>query len=221
MFFRGGLLLYQGIKDSINRQIVKSISVCFPSLVWKQKCSQNNIWLTFDDGPFPDATHFILKILKAEQVKATFFLVGQQIEQYPDLFNQIIKDGHVIANHSYSHKNGWKSNNSTYLNDIEKCQKLMPENKIFRPPYGKISPLQISKLKTKYKIILWDVLSWDFLPNITPEKVKDNVLKNTTSGSIIVFHNNQKSLKKLIPILKETIQELKQKGFLFSTSWSQ
>ena len=212
-------LLFQWVKNLIALQILKSIRAFSPSLVWKKKCSQNNIWLTFDDGPFPDITPFILNILKTEQVKATFFLVGKQIKQYPDLFKQIITDGHIIANHSYSHKNGWLCDNATYLNDIEKCQKLMPENKIFRPPYGKISPLQIRKLKTQYKIILWDVLSWDFLQDITPEKVKDNVLKGTTSGSILVFHNNQKSFKNLKPILKETIQELKQKGFLFSTTW--
>ena len=124
-----------------------------------------------------------------------------------------------MANHSYLHKNGWLSNNSAYFNDIEKCQRLMPENKLFRPPYGKISPLQIRHLKKKYKIILWDVLSWDFSLNITPKKIKKNILENTTSGSILVCHNNQKSFKNLTPILKDTIQKLKQKGFVFSTTW--
>jgi peptidoglycan/xylan/chitin deacetylase (PgdA/CDA1 family) len=197
----------------------KFICAFFPSLVWRKENSQNKIWLTFDDGPSAEATPFILKTLKDEQVNATFFLVGEQIEQYPDLFNQIIAGGHIVANHSYLHKNGWLSNNSAYFNDIEKCQKLIPKNKLFRPPYGKISLMQIKRLKKKYKIILWDVLSWDFSSNITPKKVNKNVLENTVSGSIIVFHNNQKSFKNLKPILKETIQELKQKGFLFSTTW--
>lgn len=197
----------------------KFIRAFFPSLVWEKKNSQNNIWLTFDDGPSPKATPFILKTLRDEQVKATFFLVGKQIEQSPELFNKIIADGHVVANHSYSHKNGWLSNNLTYLNDIEKCQKFIPENKLFRPPYGKISLLQIRHLKKKYKIIFWDVLSWDFSLNITPKKVQKNVLENTISGSILVFHNNQKSLKNIKPILKDTIQKLKQKGFVFSTTW--
>ncbi|MEC9209271.1 MAG: polysaccharide deacetylase family protein [Bacteroidota bacterium] len=197
----------------------KFIRAFFPSLVWEKKNSQNNIWLTFDDGPSPKATPFILKTLRDEQVKATFFLVGKQIEQSPELFNKIIADGHIVANHSYSHKNGWLSNNLTYLNDIEKCQKFIPENKLFRPPYGKISLLQIRHLKKKYKIIFWDVLSWDFSLNITPKKVQKNVLENTISGSILVFHNNQKSLKNIKPILKDTIQELKQKGFVFSTTW--
>ncbi len=197
----------------------KFIRALFPSLVWKKENSQNNIWLTFDDGPSAEATPFILKTLKGEGVRATFFLVGQQIERHPELFNQIIEDGHIVANHSYSHKKGWTSANSTYLNDIEKCQNLMPENKLFRPPYGKISPFQIRRLKKKYQIILWDVLSWDFALKNNHKKVKENVLTNTVSGSIVVFHNNQKSFQNLTLILKDTINELKQKGFLFSTTW--
>ena len=200
-------------------KIPKFIQILFPSIIWRQKNYQNNIWLTFDDGPTPKVTPFILNTLKEENVKATFFLVGEQIERQPDLYSQIISDGHVIANHSYSHINSWKSNTLDYLNDIEKCQKLMPKNKLFRPPYGKISALQIRRLKKKYKIILWDVLSWDFSLSIAPKKVKKNVMKNTKQGSIIVFHNNQKSFRNLTSILKETIQELKQKGFLFSTTW--
>ena len=197
----------------------KFIQKLFPSITWRKENAQNNIWLTFDDGPHQESTPFILNVLKEEQVKATFFLVGEQMEKHPELLNQIISEGHIVANHSYSHKNGWLSNNSTYFNDIEKCQKLIPENKLFRPPYGKISPLQISHLKKNYKIILWDVLSWDFSLYNTPKKVKESVLKNTVSGSIILFHNNKKSFKNLQPILKETIQELKQKGFSFSTTW--
>ena len=200
-------------------KIPKFIQILFPSIIWRQKNYQNNIWLTFDDGPTPKVTPFILNTLKEEKVKATFFLVGEQIEQQPDLYNKIISDGHVIANHSYSHINSWKYNTVDYLNDIEKCQKLMPKNKLFRPPYGKISALQIRRLKKKYRIILWDVLSWDFSLSIAPNKVKKNVMKNTKQRSIIVFHNNQKSFRNLTSILKETIQELKQKGFLFSTTW--
>ena len=197
----------------------KLIQRLFPSLVCRKKNSQNNIWLTFDDGPCPKVTTFILKILKEEKVKATFFLVGKSIQKYPELFSEIIKEGHVVANHSYSHKNGWISNNSTYLHDVEMCQNFMPKNKLFRPPYGKISMLQIKELKKKYKIILWDVLSRDFDSNIGPGKVKNNVLFNTSTGSILVFHNNHKSLRNLKPILQATIRELKKRGMIFSTTW--
>ena len=197
----------------------KFIQKLFPSLIWRKEQENNNIWLTFDDGPSPETTSLILNILKEEKISATFFLIGEKIKKYPTLFQDIIDAGHVVANHSYSHTNGWLSNNLNYFNDIEECQKLMPKNKLFRPPYGKISPLQIRHLKKQYKIILWDVLSWDFSLNITPKKIKANVLKNTTSGSIIVFHNNQKSFKNLSSILQQIIQELKQKGFSFSSTW--
>ena len=191
----------------------------FPSLIWHKKNLTNSIWLTFDDGPSEEATPFILNVLKEENIKATFFLVGEQIEKNPLLIKKIMADGHKVANHSFSHKNGWMTKNSNYFDDIEKCQKLLPKNKLFRPPYGKLNPIQINYLKKKYKIILWDVLSWDFSLNITPKKIKRHVLKNTISGSILVFHNNNKSIKNLKPILKEIIQELKNKGFKFSTNW--
>ena len=196
----------------------KFIQSLFPSLVWRKESSEKNIWLTFDDGPTPEVTPFILSVLKEENIKATFFLVGEQIEKYPTLFQSIITDGHIVANHSYSHKNGWITCNKKYFTDIEKCQKLMPNNKLYRPPYGKITTAQISLLKEKYKIILWDVLSWDFSKKTTPKRVKQNVIRNTKEGSIIVFHNNHNSYKNL-GILKETLQELKKKGFEFSTSW--
>jgi len=197
----------------------KFIQALFPSLVWRKETLDNEIWLTFDDGPTPEVTPWILSILKKENVKATFFLVGQQIEEFPELVGAIIKDGHTIANHSYSHKNGWLTNKEKYLEDIDNCQELMPNNKLFRPPYGKITKAQIAVLKEKYKIILWDVLSYDFNQNTSPKKVQENIIQNTISGSIIVMHNNQMSFKNLEPTLEKIIQQLKAKGYNFSTTW--
>ena len=197
----------------------KFIQALFPSLVWRKETLDKEIWLTFDDGPTLEVTPWILSILKKENVKATFFLVGQQIEEFPELVGTIIKDGHTIANHSYSHKNGWLTNKEKYLEDIENCQVLIPNNKLFRPPYGKITKAQITALKGRYKIILWDVLSYDFKQNTSPKKVQENIIQNTTSGSIIVMHNNQMSFKNLEPILGKTIQQLKAKGYNFSTTW--
>jgi peptidoglycan/xylan/chitin deacetylase (PgdA/CDA1 family) len=197
----------------------KFIQVLFPSLVWRKETLDKEIWLTFDDGPNPEVTPWILSVLKKENVKATFFLVGRQIEEFPELVGSIIKGGHTIANHSYSHKNGWLTNKETYLEDIENCQALMPNNKLFRPPYGKITKAQITALKGRYKIILWDVLSYDFKQNTSSKKVQENIIQNTTSGSIIVMHNNLMSFKNLEPILEKTIQQLKAKGYNFSTTW--
>ena len=196
----------------------KFIRFFFPSLVCRKENSENNIWLTFDDGPTPKVTPYILQVLKQVKIKATFFLVGEQIEKFPNLVNDILSGGHLIANHSYSHKNGWLTSKEKYLKDIDRCQQLIPQNKLFRPPYGKITTAQISSLKGNYKIILWDVLSWDFSKKTIPRRVKKNVLKNTTNGSIIVFHNNHNSYKNLT-ILEETLQELKKRGFGFSISW--
>lgn len=197
----------------------KFIQALFPSLVWRKETLNKEIWLTFDDGPEPEVTPWILSVLKKENITATFFLVGEQIEEFPELVGAIIKEGHTIANHSYSHKNGWLCTKEKYIADIEKCQELMPNNKLYRPPYGKITKAQITLLKEKYKIILWDVLSWDFQQNTSPERVQGNILKNTKEGSIIVLHNNQKSHKNLFPILEDTIQKLKEKGFSFSATW--
>ena len=197
----------------------KFIQALFPSLVWRKETLNKEIWLTFDDGPEPEVTPWILSVLKKENITATFFLVGEKIEEFPELVGAIIKEGHTIANHSYSHKNGWLCTKEKYIADIEKCQELMPNNKLYRPPYGKITKAQITLLKEKYKIILWDVLSWDFQQNTSPERVQGNILKNTKEGSIIVLHNNQKSHKNLFPILEDTIQKLKEKGFSFSATW--
>jgi peptidoglycan/xylan/chitin deacetylase (PgdA/CDA1 family) len=199
--------------------IPKFIQALFPSLVWRKETLDKEIWLTFDDGPTPEVTPWILSILKKENVKATFFLVGQQIEEFPELVGAIIKDGHTIANHSYSHKNGWITNKEKYLEDIENCQALMPNNKLFRPPYGKVTKVQIAVLKEKYKIILWDVLSYDFKQNTSSKKVQENIIQNTTSGSIILMHNNLMSFKNVKPILEKTIQKLKAKGYNFSATW--
>ena len=197
----------------------KFIQALFPSLIWRKETKNKEVWLTFDDGPDPEVTPWILAVLKKENVKATFFLVGEQIEQYPKLVGDIINARHLIANHSYYHKNGWLTSKKKYIPDIEKCQELMPKNSLFRPPYGKITKAQIAVLKAKYKIILWDVLGWDFLQNTTPEKIKKNILNNTKAGSIIVLHNNQESFKNLQSILAETIKSLNEKGFSFSVTW--
>lgn len=197
----------------------KFLRKLFKSLIWERKNNQKEIWLTFDDGPHPKTTDFILKTLKEENIKATFFLVGEQIETFPDLYKRIKLEGHTIGNHTYSHLNGWITKNKIYFNDIEKCQKLMPENLLFRPPYGKLSFWQIKKLKKQFKLVLWDVLSGDYKKNITPFQVKKNILKHSESGSIIVMHNNKNSLAKIKPILKSTIRELKRKKFKFRSTW--
>ena len=168
-------------------RIPKFVQRIFPSIIWKNKTHTKQIWLTFDDGPEKNITEFILSVLKELDVKATFFLVGEQIIKFPELTKKILKDGHYIGNHSLSHINGFKVNNQKYLYDVEMGEKLVNEkkvelgverkDKIFRPPFGRIKPSQIKLLKTKYKIIMWDVFSWDFKKQISHQKLYNNDIK--------------------------------------------
>ena len=189
----------------------------YPSLIWKKK-GVKKIWLTFDDGPTPEVTEYILSVLKSEKILATFFLVGQDILNNQRIYQKIKADGHTIGNHTNSHLNGWKTCSKKYIQDIEKCQELMKENVLFRPPYGKMTSKQILNLKKKYKLILWDILSYDFKEK-NPTKLKSNVLNNVSDGSIVVFHNNTKSYKLLKETLRDIIVELKGMGYSFSSSW--
>ena len=201
----------------------------FPNIIWKKKTDEKKIWLTFDDGPEEEVTEFILKTLKKLNIKASFFLIGKNIQAFPELTKAIIKEGHIVGNHSFSHLNGFKSKNEEYIYDIELGQKLINEKlvemgitnkiKIFRPPYGRILPQQIKRLKENYKIVMWDIFSWDFKKNISPEKIYNNVIDNVVEGSILVFHNNKKSLNNLKLTLEDTLVKLKEKGFVFSTTW--
>ena len=210
-------------------KIPNFIQRVFPNIIWKKITDEKKIWLTFDDGPEKEVTEFILETLKKLNIKASFFLIGKNIQEFPELTKEIIKKGHIIGNHSFSHLNGFKSKNEEYIYDIELGQKLINEKlvemgitnkiKIFRPPFGRILPRQIKGLKETYKIVMWDVFSWDFKKNISPEKIYNNVIDNVVEGSILVFHNNKKSLNNLKLTLEDILVKLKEKGFVFSTTW--
>ena len=167
----------------------KILQKIFPSLIWKCITNEKKVWLTFDDGPTPKVTNFILKVLKKNNIKATFFCVGNKIEKHPDIIKKINNEGHVIGNHSYSHINGFKTSTKKYLKDISKCQELIPNTKIFRPPYGKITPMQIRKLKQDFKIIMWDVMAYDFSNRLTQEECLLNVTDNVENVSINILHD--------------------------------
>ena len=193
----------------------------FSNQVWDIPNPDNKIYLTFDDGPTPEITHWVLDILNKNQIKATFFCIGKNIEKYPAIFQKINDDGHVTGNHTFNHQNGWKTNTEDYLQNVALCTSAIKDqlptiNNLFRPPYGKIKKSQSKKLRELgYKIIMWDVLSADFDTTITPEKCLENVVKNTKSGSIIVFHDSTKAFKNLKYALPEAIEILKKRGFVF------
>ena len=190
----------------------------YPSLVWKKNTEQKKIWITFDDGPDEKATPFLVNLLGKFNIKATFFIIGSQAKKHPELVKLIINNGHKIGNHSFSHLSGYSTKNNIYLKDVEQAKKYI-DSDIFRPPYGKITPSQIKNLKKDFKIIMWDIMSWDFKENISSNKIFRNVMDNVESGSIILFHNNLKSYKNLKKSLELILEKLKEQEYQFSATW--
>ncbi len=186
-------------------QIAHSI---FPSLVWNIPNEDNKIFLTFDDGPDPEATPWVLDILAENNAKATFFCLGRQVEKHPALFERIKNEGHAVGNHSYSHLSGWTTINKKYFEDIARADEIIG-SKLFRPPYGRIRPSQLKFLKEQYKIVMWDILSGDFIEDYKPEIIINMLYKLMRSGSVIVFHDNAKVGKKDIAVLREVLKNRK------------
>ena len=196
------------------------IKLLFPKYVWAIPNGAKKVFLTFDDGPTPAITEWVLEQLRQYDSKATFFCIGNNIEKHPEIFKKIIAEGHAIGNHTFNHLNGWKTSTEEYIENTQRCQSeiLNPKSQIpnlFRPPYGKIKPSQSKRLqKLEYKIIMWDVLSYDFDKKITREKCLDNVLQHIESGSIIVFHDSNKAWNNLEYVLPKTLTFLKERGFI-------
>ncbi len=197
----------------------------FPNYIWDMPTNQKIIYLTFDDGPTPEITHWTLNALKKYNAKATFFCIGNNIKKLPDIFHDIVIDGHRIGNHTYNHLKGWKSKTTDYLKDIEITQKLIDSHisettqtmvNLFRPPYGRIKSKQARKLIDKgYKIVMWDVLAFDWDQNVSNKVCLKNVLEHTVSGSIIVFHDSVKASKNMQHVLPKVLEHYSDLGYVF------
>tara|TARA_R110002072_G_scaffold56314_1_gene145951 strand:+ start:782 stop:1411 length:630 start_codon:yes stop_codon:yes gene_type:complete len=185
----------------------------YPSLYWNVKTNEPAIFLTFDDGPTPGVTEWILEILKSYNAKATFFCIGKNVEMHPELYQQIVSEGHAVGNHTYQHLNGWKVSKNNYLEDVQKCAQLI-DSKIFRPPYGKISSQQIRVLKNEFKIVMWSVLSKDYDPRTSKEKSLGISLKQLKGGDIITLHDSLKAADKMKYVLENLLQHTQQKGWI-------
>lgn len=185
-------------------------------LTWHFAGKDKELFLTFDDGPTPEITPWVLDILKENDAKATFFCIGRNVKKYPDLYNRILQEGHSVGNHSYNHPKGWLVRNKKYYDDIDKAAELIDSN-LFRPPYGKIGPFQIPKLREDFKIIMWDVLSRDYDPKVSRERCFLNVTDYAESGSIIVFHDIKKAEKNLKYALPEVLKEYSEQGYTFNS----
>lgn len=195
------------------------LRLCYRSLIWRKPVKSNRIFLTFDDGPIPIVTPFVLKTLKEYGAKATFFCIGDNIKKHPEVFSQLQEDGHLIGNHTFNHLQGWKTPDEDYVSNMLKCHKLI-NSEYFRPPHGRIRYSQIKKLRAIFpelKIVMWDVLSGDFDVNLDPQRCLENVIKHTAPGSIIVFHDSLKAFDRLQHTLPRALSYWRDKGYQMET----
>ncbi len=199
----------------------KIVKWLYPNLTWAQPLlNHKTIYLTFDDGPTPNITNWVLEQLKLYNAKATFFCIGKNIETHPQVFKAIITDGHSVGNHTYNHLNGRKSTTLNYLKSVKQTQTLITsfniKSNLFRPPYGQIRYKQIKALLTRhYKIIMWSVLSFDWDQHTTANTCLSNIIKNTKNGDIIVFHDSVKASENLKKVLPQVLAHFSKKGFQF------
>ena len=182
------------------------------NVTWDFYGSHNRIYLTFDDGPTPEVTPWVLETLAEYGAAATFFCLGRNVDKHPGIYRQILEAGHSVGNHSYSHLKGFRTSIRTYRDDIELASNLI-DSKLFRPPYGRIFPGQVRALMNNYRIIMWDVLSNDYDKKIPGERIVRNVISNVKPGSIIVFHDSDKASKNLYYALPRVLQHLRSKNY--------
>jgi peptidoglycan/xylan/chitin deacetylase (PgdA/CDA1 family) len=196
----------------------------YPSLIWRIPTAEKIIFLTFDDGPVMGPTEFVLDELAKSKAQATFFCIGDNIRKHPSVFQRVIDEGHAIGNHTYHHLNGWKNPNDVYFENIRRCENeigsKMPadENKkiLFRPPYGRITRSQIAEL-SKYRIIMWDVLTHDYDKSLDAERCLKRSIAATRNGSIIVFHDSLKAEKNMTYVLPRYIDHFRNLGYEFKS----
>ncbi len=183
--------------------------------LWRMSKTEPIIYLTFDDGPIPELTPWILDVLKEKNIIATFFCVGENITKHPQIFARILAGGHQVGNHTYNHTKGWTVTKSFYLENTRKCQELTKTN-LFRPPYGRIKKSQYNGLKNDYKMVFWDVLTYDYDKFTSPKKCLDNSIRYTRNGSIIVFHDNIKAENNLKYALPNYIDHFLKLNYKFA-----
>lgn len=186
----------------------------FPKAVWRMDKTQKKIYLTFDDGPVPVTTPWVLDVLKQHDIKATFFCVGENAQKHTEIYQRILNEDHAVGNHTFNHLKGWNTHSKRYIQNVEKCANFVT-TKLFRPPYGKVKKKQFSIINSQFSIIMWDVLSGDYDKKTSPEKCLKNVIDAVRNGSIIVFHDSMKAKRNLEYALPRFIEYAKAKGFEF------
>lgn len=185
-----------------------------PAYTWRISTGEKVLHLTFDDGPIPEVTPWILDTLEAYKAKATFFCVGENVQRHPELFRRLEAEGHAVGNHTFNHLNGWETENIPYFHNIRRCAQFV-KSELFRPPYGRITPGQRNFLERHYQIVMWDVLSGDFDPDITADQCLTNVLDNARRGSIVVMHDSLKAAGKVHYVLPKILEHFSARGYTF------
>jgi peptidoglycan/xylan/chitin deacetylase (PgdA/CDA1 family) len=187
----------------------------YPECTWEVAGAAGSVYLTFDDGPEPAVTPFVLDQLKAAGFKATFFCIGKNVKAHPDIFRRILDEGHAVGNHTQHHLSGWKSTDKVYIDDVVQASALIP-SKLFRPPYGRATRFQMRCLMQsplRMKIVMWSLLSGDFDPARTEEQCWRAVDRHLAPGQIVTFHDSLKAEKKLRYVLPRLIGKLQEKGW--------
>ena len=192
----------------------KFIQSLFPNFTWNIPSDDKEIFLTFDDGPIPEITPWVLDQLAQYDAKATFFCVGDNVQKNPGVFKQVVDAGHSVGNHTFNHLNGWASDNLPYFHNIRQCAELV-QSSLFRPPYGRLKPRQAQFLQRHYRIVMWDILSGDFDPKLSKEQCLSNVVDKANAGSIIVFHDSLKAQDKLQFVLPKVLAHFSALGYRF------
>lgn len=196
------------------RRIPNIVKQYYSELIWKIDTEEPELYLTFDDGPTPGITEWVLDQLLAHKAKATFFCIGKNIVNHPQIYQRILDEGHSVGNHTFDHKKGWITGNFGYFRSVTKCGRYVKSD-LFRPPYGRIKKSQIKALKERFRIVMWDVLSEDYKEANSAETCLNIVLSQSRNGSIIVFHDSDKASERLMEVLPLVLSHFENKGYRF------
>ena len=190
----------------------------YPKALWRMDRREHAVYLTFDDGPIPESTPFILDTLRRYAIKATFFMVGDNVRKHPDLYEQIVGEGHQVGNHTHNHISGFRHSLHSYSYNVEKANAYIHSH-LFRPPHGWIRPVQYALLtqQKRYKMVMWDLVTRDYSKWLNADDVVNNVKRYARNGSIITFHDSLKAIDKLRTALPQSIEWLKEQGYAFKT----
>lgn len=191
------------------------IQACFPQRLWRVPSGEPVLYLSFDDGPMPEVTDRVLKILSAYKARATFFCTGRNAALHPEMMERIKEQGHGFGNHGYNHLNGRKHSDAAYVEDVHRASEQVP-GKLFRPPYGRLRAKQAKALRSHFRIVMWDVLSGDFDPRNDGRTCAEKVIRHSRAGSLLLFHDSEKARERVLEALPRVLEHFALRGFSFA-----